>query len=58
MKLIKLYTVIFFLLLSFSIKADEIKLNKNTEFNIYTGMFDFSDDKKSSKLFAADLDRT
>tara|TARA_B100000287_G_scaffold35200_1_gene32469 strand:+ start:4671 stop:5180 length:510 start_codon:yes stop_codon:yes gene_type:complete len=50
MKLIKLYTVIFFLLLSFSIKADEIKLNKNTEFNIYTGMFDFSDDKKSSSL--------
>ncbi len=50
MKLIKLYTVIFFLLLSLSIKADEIKLNKNTEFNIYTGMFDFSDDKKSSSL--------
>ena len=32
--------------------ADEVKLNdKNTEFNFYTGMFDFSDDGKRSSLF-------
>ena len=32
--------------------AEEVKLNnKNTEFNFYTGMFDFSDDGKRSSLF-------
>ena len=32
--------------------ADATKLNnKNTEFNFYTGMFDFSDDGKRSSLF-------
>ena len=31
--------------------AEEIKINdKNTEFNVYTGMFDFSDDGKRSTL--------
>ena len=32
--------------LFFSVNAEE----SNTEFNIYTGMFDFSDDKKASSL--------
>ena len=50
MNLKKFNLTLFFLLLSFSASADEIKLNKNTEFNIFTGMFDFSDDKKSSSL--------
>ena len=30
--------------------AEESNINKNTEFNVYTGMFDFSDDKKRSTL--------
>ena len=29
----------------------KIKEEKNTEFNLYTGMFDFSDDGKRSNLF-------
>ena len=38
-------------LLVFSVHADETKINdKNTEFSIYTGMFDFSDDGKKSTL--------
>ena len=50
MNLKKLNVILFFLLLSFSAKAEEIKLNNNTEFNVYTGMFDFSDDGKRSSL--------
>ena len=50
MKFKKLNVILLFLLLSFSAKAEEIKLSKNTEFNIFTGMFDFSDDKKRSSL--------
>ena len=39
------------LLFSFSSSAEELKLNnKNTEFNVYTGMFDFSDDGKRATL--------
>ena len=35
----------------FSINAEELKIkNQNTEFNVYTGMFDFSDDGKKSTL--------
>ena len=30
--------------------AEEVKLENNTEFNLYTGMFDFSDDGKRSAL--------
>ena len=42
---------IFLLVLSFASFAEEIKLNeKNTEFNLYTGMFDFSDTGKKSTL--------
>ena len=40
----------FFLISTFSI-AEDVKLDdNNTEFNIYTGMFDFSDDGKRSTL--------
>ncbi len=36
---------------SISLSAEELKRdNKNTEFNIYSGMFDFSDDGKRSTL--------
>jgi hypothetical protein len=52
LKYYNLITVIF--LLSFSVNAEENKSkfndNKNTEFNVYSGMFDFSDDGKRSAL--------
>ena len=32
------------------LSAEEVKLEKKTELNIYTGMFDFSDDGKRSTL--------
>jgi len=36
---------------SFSLIAEEINVeDRNTEFNVYTGMFDFSDDGKRSTL--------
>ena len=36
---------------TFAINAEELKIkNQNTEFNVYTGMFDFSDDGKKSTL--------
>jgi len=36
---------------SFSLIAEEISIDdRNTEFNVYTGMFDFSDDGKRSAL--------
>jgi len=45
-----LLIVIFSLTLTF-LKAEETKIeNKNTEFSIYTGMFDFSDDGKRATL--------
>tara|TARA_B100001057_G_scaffold160927_1_gene161541 strand:+ start:2783 stop:3301 length:519 start_codon:yes stop_codon:yes gene_type:complete len=37
-------------LLSVPLTAEEVKLDNNTEFSIYTGMFDFSDDGKKSTL--------
>ena len=44
----------FFLIIfisAFSLNADEIKSDlKNTEFNFYTGMFDFSDEGKRATL--------
>ena len=47
----KIYFTIFLILFSFSTNAEEIKNNdQNTEFNVYTGMFDFSDDGKRSTL--------
>ena len=45
--------LILFSFLSFTISsnAEEIKQRDlNTEFNVYTGMFDFSDDGKKSEL--------
>ena len=51
MNLIRLVAILAFIF-SHSISiADELKLNdKNNEFNVYTGMFDFSDDGKRSSL--------
>ena len=45
--------LILFLFLAFTISSNAEEINKrdlNTEFNIYTGMFDFSDDGKRSTL--------
>ena len=41
--------LILFFLSAISI-AEELELDKNTEFSLYTGMFDFSDDGKKSSL--------
>ena len=44
-------TSLFLISFSFSVTADELRVkNLNTEFNVYTGMFDFSDDGKRSAL--------
>ena len=50
MKLIKFFTILFLYLPSIPLSADELKLENNTEFNIFTGMFDFSDEGKKSSL--------
>ena len=49
---LKNFTVSLFLVfLTFSVSAEELEVkNQNTEFNVYTGMFDFSDDGKKSTL--------
>ena len=47
----KIISILFFLFFVFSINAEELKnYEKNTEFNVYSGMFDFSDDGKRSTL--------
>ena len=47
----KISFIILFFLLAFSVSAEEIKLeDKNTELNVYTGMFDFSDDGKRATI--------
>ena len=46
----KFYSVLFVIFLAFSVNAEELKNEKNTEFNVYSGMFDFSDDGKKSTL--------
>ena len=47
----KFFLTLFFIFFTFLLNAEEIKNNdKNTEFNVYTGMFDFSDDGKKSTL--------
>ena len=47
----RIYFLLLSFLFSFSLIADEVKLSdNNTEFNIYTGMFDFSDDGKRATL--------
>ena len=47
----KLLTVVAVFFTFFVVNVEETNLkNKNTEFSIYTGMFDFSDDGKKSTL--------
>ena len=47
----KIFYTFFIFLFSFSLIAEEINIDdRNTEFNVYTGMFDFSDDGKRSAL--------
>ncbi|MDA9647181.1 acyloxyacyl hydrolase [Candidatus Pelagibacter sp.] len=47
----KFCSVLFLVLFVFSVNAEELKvIEKNTEFNVYSGMFDFSDDGKRSAL--------
>jgi len=47
----KFCSVLFLIFFVFSVNADEFKnVEKNTEFNVYSGMFDFSDDGKRSTL--------
>ena len=47
----KFSITLFFILLLIPLNAEEtINSDKNTEFNVYTGMFDFSDDGKRSTL--------
>ena len=50
MKFKNFYTVLFSLLFSMSLVAEETELNNDTQFSFYTGMFDFSDDGKKSTL--------
>ena len=51
MNLKRTTTILIVLLFSnLSSMADEIKVDNNTEFNVCTGMFDFSDDGKRSTL--------
>ena len=51
MKLKKIYLIPLFLVFTLPIIAGETKIeDNNIELNVYTGMFDFSDDKKSSTL--------
>ena len=51
MNLKKKFLVVFLFFSFFPALAEEIELkNRNTEYNVYTGMFDFSDDGKRSTL--------
>ena len=51
MHLKKILILLTFLVFPISSNAEEIKhRDLNTEFNVYTGMFDFSDDGKKSTL--------
>ena len=50
MKLKFFYLISAWIFLSLPLFAEEIKIEKNNEFNVYTGMFDFSDDGKRSNL--------
>ena len=51
MNLRSIFITLFFIFCSFSTSAEELSNNQNTEFNVYTGVFDFSDDGKKSNLF-------
>ena len=51
MILIKFFISAFLILFAFSSNAEETNSNDlSTEFSVYTGMFDFSDDGKKSTL--------
>ena len=50
MKLKKFLIIFSSFLINFSVLASELKQGNNTEFNVFTGMFDFSDDGKKSTL--------
>ena len=51
MKLIKICFFVTLFFLGSLLSAEEVKINqKNTEYNIFTGMFDFSDDGKRATL--------
>ena len=50
MKLKKLLFIMISCLYSCSVIADDLKIDNNSEFNVYTGMFDFSDNGKRSTL--------
>ena len=51
MKFKNLYLVLAFFLVSLPSVSEELTLDKNNnEFNVYTGMFDFSDDGKRATL--------
>ena len=51
MKFKRIFIFFALILLTFSLNAEELRANnQNTEFNVYTGMFDFSDDGKKSTL--------
>ena len=51
MNLQNLILSLFLVFLTFSVSAEELEVkNQNTEFNVYTGMLDFSDDGKKSTL--------
>ena len=47
---IKKLLFILILILPFKVNSEEIPVQKKTEFNVYSGMFDFSDDGKKSTL--------
>ena len=48
----KFLITLFFIFYSFSSNSEDLKnINQNNEINVYTGMFDFSDDGKKSTLF-------
>ena len=51
MNLVKIFFIVTTFLFSTSLFAEEIKMDeKNTEYSVYTGMFDFSDDGKRATL--------
>ena len=50
MKLRILHLIVTSFFVFSSLLADEKKLDNNTEFSVYTGMFDFSDDGKKASL--------
>ena len=50
MKLKKFLIIFLSFLISSSVLAGELKQSNNTEFSVFTGMFDFSDDGKKSTL--------